>query len=383
MTPSKAVCKLGRCPDDLGRGPGHTRQGTHKMRASPNGRTSRGIARRHLLVTAAAFGAALPLRASEARAQTPSSAPAAPAIVTARKKITFSWNQTALCTAAVPMAWHGGYFERHGLDVDLINFGGSTDQLLEALATGKADGAVGMVLRWLKPLEGGFDVKLTAGVHGGCMYLVASREAGITDFASLKGKAIGVSDFASPAKNLYSIVLRRRGIDPDHDVEWRQFPDDMLAVAVQKGEIQAYVSSDPLVYRAVARSDGKLFRLHSNATYEYADRTCCVLGIRGSLIRQDRETAEAITRAILDAAQEVARNPELAVENFSKYTPPTTPVRSLIDMLVSYPYGQQPVGDDFRRQIATYADELKTAGILRASTDPERYARRVTADFVA
>jgi NitT/TauT family transport system substrate-binding protein len=360
-----------------------TTQGTDPMRKPPETRTGRGVSRRYLLGTAAGFAATLPLGWSGAHAQAASSDLAAPAIVPTRKKITFSWNQTALCTAAVPMAWHGGFFARHGLDVDLINFGGSTDQLLEALATGKADAALGMVLRWLKPLEGGFDVKLTAGVHGGCMYLVASRAAGITDFASLKGKAIGVADFASPAKNLYSIVLRRRGLDPDHDVEWRQYPDDMLAVAVQKGEIQAYVSSDPLVYRAVERSEGKLFRLHSNATQEYADRTCCVLGIRGSLIRQDRETAEAITRAILEASQEVARNPELAVEDFSKYTPPTTPVRSLIDMLVSYPYGQQPVGDDFRRQIAAYADELKSAGILRANTDTERYARRITADIVA
>ena len=41
----------------------------------------------------------------------------------------------------------------------LVNYAGSTDQLLEAIATGKADAGVGMALRWLKPLEQGFDVK--------------------------------------------------------------------------------------------------------------------------------------------------------------------------------------------------------------------------------
>jgi hypothetical protein len=32
---------------------------------------------------------------------------------------------------------------RHGLDVDFVNFGGSTEQLLEAIATGKADAGIG------------------------------------------------------------------------------------------------------------------------------------------------------------------------------------------------------------------------------------------------
>ena len=69
------------------------------------------------------------------------------------KKVTLSWNAGAPCLVAVTVAKDKGFFAKHGLDVDLINFAGSADQLLEALATGKADAAVGMALRWLKPLE--------------------------------------------------------------------------------------------------------------------------------------------------------------------------------------------------------------------------------------
>ncbi|WP_163078793.1 ABC transporter substrate-binding protein, partial [Acinetobacter baumannii] len=73
---------------------------------------------------------------------------------------------------------------RHGLDVEFVNFGGSTEALLEAIATGKADAGIGMALRWLKPLEQGFDVKGTAGLHGGCLRLLGSRAAGITEVAA-------------------------------------------------------------------------------------------------------------------------------------------------------------------------------------------------------
>ena len=43
------------------------------------------------------------------------------------------------------------------------------------MASGKADGGVGMALGWLKPLEQGFDVKLTAGLHGGCIRLLTTK----------------------------------------------------------------------------------------------------------------------------------------------------------------------------------------------------------------
>ena len=49
-------------------------------------------------------------------------------------------------------------------------------------------------------------------------------------------------------------------------------------------------------------------------------------------------------------------------------------------MLKSYPYGEQPIGGDFRRQVVLYAKELKRAGALQPETDPERYFTRITAN---
>ena len=103
------------------------------------------------------------------------------------KKITFAWNAGAPCLVGVTVAKEKGFFARNGLDVDLVNYAGSTDQLLETLATGKADAAAGMALRWLKPMEQGFDVKIIASTHGGCLRLLAptaeeGTEAYIRDF---------------------------------------------------------------------------------------------------------------------------------------------------------------------------------------------------------
>src|SRR5436190_21040192 len=201
--------------------------------------------RRTVLGLAGAFGVATPIAmAGVARALTvvksapsPDALPLCRAAMTGERlsgpprALTLAWNATSICTAAAPVAKERGVFAKHNLDVDFINFGGSTEQLLEAIATGKADAGIGMALRWLKPLEQGFDVRITAGVHGGCIRLLGSKAADITSLESLRGKSIGISDQASPAKNFFSIFFAKKGIDPAQEVEWRQYPANLLALA--------------------------------------------------------------------------------------------------------------------------------------------------------
>ena len=158
-----------------------------------------------------------------------------------------AWNANAICLSAAPVALQRGIFEKHGLKVELVNFSGSTDQLLETIATSKADAGLGMVHRWIKPLESGLDVKLVGSSHGGCSRLVGYGPAGITSIAKLKGKTIAVSDLNSPGKNFFSVLLTKAGLDPEKDVSWRQFPGDMLGVAVEKGEAHAIADRKSVV----------------------------------------------------------------------------------------------------------------------------------------
>src|ERR1700710_2128723 len=43
------------------------------------------------------------------------------------KQLKLSWNAGSICTAPVPVAVKQGFFAKRGLDVELINFAGSTD----------------------------------------------------------------------------------------------------------------------------------------------------------------------------------------------------------------------------------------------------------------
>jgi NitT/TauT family transport system substrate-binding protein len=345
--------------------------------------------RRNLLRAASVAGALVPATVMARAFSIPSTDSFDPAICRAsfgeavvlptKRQLKLTWNATSICTVGVAVAQEKGYFARHNLEVELINFGGSTDQLLEAIATSKADAGVGMALRWMKPLEGGFDVKIAAGIHGGCMRLFSAQGNGVAKIADLKGKAIGVTDLAAPDRNFFSIMLHQAGIDPNKDVEWKVFPGDVLPVALKKGEVQAFALGDPLGW--LARDRDGLVEVANNLTGEFAHRTCCVLGIRGALIRQEKPAAAALVQSLLEAQEWVATNPEAAAAVFAPYA--KAPADKLAAMLKSHTHHHNPLGGDLREQIAAYGEELKQVSVFKPSTDIQKYAARVTADVLS
>ncbi len=194
------------------------------------------------------------------------------------KTIKLAWGQTAVCQAPISVALKQGFFKKYGLNVEPVNFSGPTDALLQAIATGQADGGIGMALRWLKPLEQGFDVDLTVGTHGGCMRLLTPQNSGIRDVKDLVGKSVAVSDQASPIRNFFAVQLAKQGIDPDKQVNWLQYPPDLFGEALRKGEVQALATDDPQGW--LLKKQHNLLEVDNNLKGEYATMTCWDCAVR-------------------------------------------------------------------------------------------------------
>ena len=331
--------------------------------------------RRTLLKSAAAAGLAAPAISLLGR-----KALADDVTGSAARPLKLAWNANAACLAGVATAYSRGIFTKHGLNVELVNFSGSTDQLLEAISTAKADAGVGMALRWLKPLEQGFDVKLTAGTHGGCLRLLVPKGGDIKTIADLRGKTIATPDMAGPDKNFFSVVLAKHGIDPAKDVEWKQYPGNLLTLAIDKGEAHALTASDPLSWGFI--KEGKVVELASNLSGEHAHRTCCVVGVRGSLLRESKENVVKLNKAILEAQDIVAASPEVGAEAYAPFAPKYSN-QDVIDMLRSHTHGEHVVGDSLRSQLTLYAEELKLVSVIKPSTDTVKFAQRITFDVFA
>jgi NitT/TauT family transport system substrate-binding protein len=351
--------------------------------------------RRALLLGAAAAAVAAPIgvigaQAFPLRAGTPSidftqfplcktSSEAPPLLTGAPRKLKLSWNAGAVCLAPLPVAIDHGFFEKQNLDVELVNYSGSTDQLLEAIATGKTDAGLGMALRWLKPLEQGFDVKIAAGTHGGCMRVLARGDSGLTKLADLKGKTVAVGDLAGPDKNFFSIQLAKLGIDPNSEVEWRAYPGNLVQLAVAKGEAQAALASDPIA--DLWLKDPAYREIASNLDGEYKDKSCCIIGLGGSLVRDEPQVARAITQALLDAAMFTSQNPEKAAASFQPYAPKNASLEDLQRMVRYHTHHHHPTGAVLKQELKAYADDLKLVSVFKPSTNTTKFAERICVDL--
>lgn len=302
----------------------------------------------------------------------------APPLTGSPKKLSLSWNAGAVCLAPLPVALDYGFFRKQNLDVELVNFAGSTDQLLEAIATGKTDGGLGMALRWLKPLEQGFDVKISAGTHGGCMRVLSRVNSGVDQLADLKGKIVAVGDLGGPDKNFFSVQLAKLGIDPNKDVDWRAYPGNLLQLAVEKGEVHAFLSSDPMAYLWLKDSSYK--EVASNLDGDYKDKTCCIVGLRGSLVRDEPHVARAVTQAVLDAAMFTAQNPEKAAASFQPYAPKAASPQDLAAMVKYHTHHHHPVGEALKQELKAYADDLKAVSVFKPNTNTAKFAERIYVD---
>lgn len=297
-----------------------------------------------------------------------------------RTPIKIAWSQTAVCHSPLSVALERGFFEQYNLEVEPISFTGATDQFLQAIATGHADGGIGMALRWLKPLEQGFDVGLAVGTHGGCMRLLTTQDSGITEIAHLKGKKVAVSDQASPIRNFFAIRLAEIGVDPDKEVEWLQYPADLFAEALKKGEVQAVAGDDPHAY--LQRVNDNLVEIGTNLDDEYLNSTCCVLGLRGSLIREQPDVAAAITRAVVEAQAWTAANPDESARIFAPHIPSGIPAETVAAILREHTHGHHSTGEALRKDVELFVRKLQAINVFRPSTNVEGFAAKVVPDVL-
>jgi NitT/TauT family transport system substrate-binding protein len=280
----------------------------------------------------------------------------------------------ATCEAPTFVAYHEGFFAREGLRAELVSLGQASAK--DAIASGKVDGVPGITFEWLKPIEQGLNIRVTGGVHGGCLRLVVGKNTGITSLADLKGKTIATDQIGGSAHSFFTVVLAKAGVDPSKDVKFVAYPGAQLETALAKGEVVGVAAADPFPFLIV--SDGKGVELASNLTGAYADHFCCAIGLNGALIDESPATAAALTRAWLSAAAWIGSNIDKTakIEVDNKYVPIEAPVAA--KLLSTYTW--KPSVARLQANIAQYTQEFSGTGILDKSTDPKKLAEQAFKD---
>src|SRR4051812_33508203 len=176
------------------------------------------------------------------------------------------------CEAPIFVAYEKGFFKDEGVDVELVKSDWKT--FSDALSLGKLDVTHTLVMFILKPIEQGSDLKITAGVHKGCLRIQAGTKTPLKSVADLKGKRIGIPNMGSPPHMFASRVLAANGMDPAKDVTWRTFPPQEQALALDKGEIDAVATSEP-IGTMLLKNDKVRNVVDQAVDAPYKDEYCC------------------------------------------------------------------------------------------------------------
>lgn len=228
----------------------------------------------------------------------------------------------------LPAALDVGFFEEHGLDVELAQPFPTGVDALNALQAGEVDfvqvgtpsiGAVlsGMDLVYLGNYSGS---SVQKGIDE-TMAMVAREGSGIDadDLTTLEGKTVGVS--IGSINHLYLLgVLEEVGIDPGA-VEIVNTPPPEMPVAIQTGGLDAIVVWDPWPIVTINDVEGAYEVSRGGGYISYIGY---VVALR-DFVEDNPDIVERFLAARAEADQWMRDNPQEAADVATRWLPGTEP----------------------------------------------------------
>lgn len=213
------------------------------------------------------------------------------------------------CTSAPWFAEVLGYYEKEGLEVEMV----AGTSYTEALGTGAAQLAVGHISTMLVPATNGVELEFVAGAHTGCRSLYALADGNVKTTADLVGKKVSIPDgIGSSGYNITSRFFDMDGINPREDIQIVQVENDAAIKAMENGEVGATLFSDTYAYSFV--KDGTLKLVRSLLDDDFAKEPCCVLAMNKKFVSENPITSQKITDCVRQASKWMEENSPEAVK---------------------------------------------------------------------
>lgn len=270
-----------------------------------------------------------------------------------------------ICEAPIYIAHENGFFERNGLSVKLVKVTPAT--MKKDIAAGKLD-AVTITQDNFKEIEQGLNIKLTAGFHTSYIEAVVPVASPINSIGDLKGKTIGVDNAGSSPMIYLGMELKKLGINPKTDINWRFYPASQLNRAMKKKEIDAFTAWAPFPQIAVQNGTGRVFFVNTNSEC-YADELCCYVGINGKVINDEPDIAKLLTKSFAEATEWVAAHPQEAAQISIDKNYTWGDAMLISTILAKYHWISSPL--KAKQSYTNFLNGMKELQFLDASTDVE------------
>ena len=202
--------------------------------------------------------------------------------------------------------------EYEGYAIELVKFG-SWPELMDALNTGKIDGASVLIQLAMKAKEQGIDLKAVAlGHRDGNVLVVAPTIENVED---LKGQSFAIPNKYSTHNILLYRMLQNAGLNYE-DVNVVELPPAEMPAALAEGRIAGYVVAEPFGAISVALEKGKVL-FQSEEIWQ--DSIDCGLVLRHDFIEKNKNIAKQFVKDYAAAGELMNAEGDHAHDVVAKY----------------------------------------------------------------
>lgn len=251
--------------------------------------------------------------------------------------------------------------------LELVKFG-SWPELLDALNTGRIDGASVLIELAMAAKEQGIDLKAVALGHRDGNAVVVSDD--IKSAKDLKGKNFAIPHRLSTHNVLLYEMLKKEQLKYD-DVNIIELPPSEMPAALSEGRIHGYVVAEPFGALSVAINKGKVLYQSEDL---WVDSLCCAIVLRSELIEHDRDAVQEFMTQYVKAGEQAQMKNEQTYEILTKYMNVEKKVMDLSLQWIAY-LNLRLNAKEYE-QLRQYVIEMKL------SENPPKYQDFVDSSFI-
>jgi len=204
-------------------------------------------------------------------------------------------------------AKQGGFFKKHGLEVEIVSITGATI-VVQALLGGSIDFAiVGQAL--VRAAAQGADLVMVASYMNRFPYTFMVKPT-IKDVKELKGGKLAVSSFGAADELAQKITLERLGLNPEKDVTFLQVGGQTARLtALKAGSVDGTVFATPLSGVAKRMGFRELFKMQQLGIFYPHEGIVVSRGY----IPSHRDTISRFLKAFIEAVHAMKTRKDFAI----------------------------------------------------------------------
>jgi NitT/TauT family transport system substrate-binding protein len=226
------------------------------------------------------------------------------------------WGQTSISSSQwIPwIAKDAKFYEKNGLDVDIVYLRGGSGDTSKALVAGSIFAAPVTTATVMTANLAGADLTTIAHTVKAVQSKVMARPE-LKRPEDIKGKRLASSGLGSLGDFLHRVVMKKYGVNPERDVTW-------LTIGAPPDRLQALdaklVDAADLSHPFDVQAEKKGYRVLWDARIEVPYPSMSVV-TRKKTIQEDRDTVMRMIRAHVEAIQFLKTQKEASQKILAKY----------------------------------------------------------------